>query len=301
MGKALVESFPLAMDIFELADSMLGFSISTICFEGPEAELRDPANAQLAIFVTSLAAYRVLRQFLDERFQLAALAGHSLGEYSALVVSGALDFEDALRVVRARGQAMRLAGERVPGGMLAVLRASRDQVEELCKETSQETGKVVQVANDNCPGQIVVAGEHRALDLFMQKCKTHGISKPVALNVAVAPHTSLMTEALPAFLPTLSSISIKRPNVPVVGNVSANWLTTRDEVQEELTEQLTRPVLWNDSMRLLVRMGVKTTVEIGPGKVLTGLMRRVDRQIKRANFGNEPSELTRVLGLLQES
>ena len=298
MGKALVAASPVAAAVFAEADAVLKVGLSTLCFNGPEVELNDTANAQPAIFVTSIAAWKTFSESVA--MPPAALAGHSLGLYSALVAAGALHFADALRLVRARGLAMKAAGELAPGGMMAVLGQSRATVSQLCARAAQLTDAVITIANDNCPGQIVVAGDRRALEAFAALVQEQpGALPPTPLKVSVAPHTPLMQPALGSFLEVLAATPIAAPAIPVLGNVSADWLTSAEAVRQELSEQLTREVRWVDSMRRLVETGVTAVVEVGPGKVLTGLMRAIDRRVGRMNFGDNPTSLPELVDALQ--
>jgi [acyl-carrier-protein] S-malonyltransferase len=296
MGKSLAATFPEAARVFEQADEVLGFAFSDLCFNGPEHDLNDTANAQPGIFVTSIAAWQVMRPRLAA--PPAAVAGHSLGEYSALVSAGALDFADALRLVRARGLAMRAAGELAPGGMLAVLGLKLALVEQLCAQVSQETEAAVEVANDNCPGQVVVAGDRRALEVFAEKCVQQGALPPTWLKVSVAPHTSLMRSAIPGFLEVLAATPIAEPSIPIVGNMTAEWLSTPSAIRQELSEQLTCTVRWADSMRRLAEIEVGAVLEMAPGRVLTGLMRTISRTAKRFNFGDNPADLDDMVAAL---
>ncbi len=296
MGKSLAATFPEAARVFEQADEVLGFAFSDLCFNGPEHDLNDTANAQPGIFVTSIAAWQVMRPRLAA--PPAAVAGHSLGEYSALVSAGALDFADALRLVRARGLAMRAAGELAPGGMLAVLGLKLALVEQLCAQVSQETEAAVEVANDNCPGQVVVAGDRRALEVFAEKCVQQGALPPTWLKVSVAPHTSLMRSAIPGFLEMLAATPIAEPSIPIVGNMTAEWLSTPAAICQELSEQLTCTVRWADSMRRLAEIEVGAVLEMAPGRVLTGLMRTISRTAKRFNFGDNPADLDDMVAAL---
>lgn len=292
MGQALATASPAAAEVFAEADDLLGFALSGLCFGGPEPELNDTANAQPAIFVTSIAVWQALRERRGETMWPLALAGHSLGEYSALVVADAITFADALRLVRARGLAMRHAGTVAPGGMLAVLGMPRATVEQLCAQAAQATDAVITIANDNAPGQLVVAGDRRALEVFTSYVQAQpGAFPPTPLKVSVAPHTPLMETATTDFLEVLAATPIRRPTLPVVGNTSADWLATAEAVRHELRGQLTREVRWVDSMRQLVAAGATTVVEVGPGKVLTGLMRVIDRKVGRFNVGSDPAEL----------
>lgn len=298
MGRALVATSPVAAEVFAEADAVLEVALSTLCFNGPELELNDTANAQPAIFVASIAAWKTLREAVA--LPPAAVAGHSLGLYSALVAAGSLHFADALRLVRARGLAMKAAGELAPGGMMAVLGQSRATVSQLCARAAQVADAVITIANDNCPGQIVVAGERRALEVFATLVQEQpGALPPPPLKVSVAPHTPLMQPALGSFLDVLAGTPIAAPTIPVLGNVSADWLISAEAVRQELSEQLIREVRWVDSMRRLVETGITTVVEVGPGKVLTGLMRAIDRGVGRMNFGDNPASLPELVDALQ--
>ena len=299
MGRALAAANPTAAACFVEADELLGFSLSTLCFSGPESELNDTANAQPAIFVASMAAWRALYPAGSPLPRPSAIAGHSLGFYSALVAAGALSFADALRLVRARGLAMRAAGSLAPGGMLAILGLPRATVEQLCHETADATGGVITIANDNCPGQIVVAGDQRALAHFTEHILAQpGSLPPTPLKVSVAPHTPLMHAALGEFRAIVAETPIATPTLPVLGNVSADWLFSADAVADELRAQLTSEVRWTESMRRLVDHEVAAVVEVGPGKVLTGLMRVIDRRVARFNFGDDPAELPSLYNIL---
>lgn len=296
MGKLLAETFPEAARVFEQADKVLGFAFSDLCFNGPEHELNDTANAQPGIFVTSIAAWEVIRPRLSA--PPIAVAGHSLGEYSALVSANALDFAHGLRLVRARGMAMRAAGALAPGGMLAVLGLKLAQVEQLCAQVAQETAAVIEVANDNCPGQVVVAGDRHALEVFAEKSVQQGSLPPTWLKVSVATHTSLMRSAIPDFLDILAATPITEPSIQIIGNITAEWLTSLSAIRQELSEQLTRTVRWADSMRRLAEIEVDTVLEMAPGKVLTGLMRNISRATRRFNFGDIPTELDALVATL---
>lgn len=298
MGKALVDAYPVAKQVFQEADEALQYPISSLCFEGPESDLFDTANAQPAIFIASVAAWYVLQSQLDGLAKPVGLAGHSLGEYTALFSAGAMDFSDALKLVRARGLAMKCAGAVAPGGMLAVIGLQKDLVQEMIHDAEQITAAIIEIANDNCPGQIVVAGEWKALDCFAEICAKKKTGMVNRLNVTVAPHTSLMHPAVPRLLETLDTVSLNTPQIPVVANTTGQWLSSTEDVCNELRDQLTKSVLWVDSIHRLTEAGVDTFVELGPGKVLTGLVRRINRQSVRANFGDDPEKLTDVLQLI---
>lgn len=298
MGRNLAAAYPVAAEVFAQADDILGFALSRLCFHGPEQELNDTVNAQPAIFVTSIAAWQVFRWLAGSELQPHAIAGHSLGEYSALVAAGALDFADALRLVRIRGQTMQQAGTIAPGGMLAVIGLDLPQIEQLAAMIAEQTGQILTVANDNCPGQVVVAGEPVALEVFAQACMQQEAAPPTRLKVSVAPHTPLMQPALPAFQAALAATPIAAPNIPLVGNVSATWLRTATEVRHELGTQLTHRVRWHESMQCLIAEGVDTMVEVAPGKVLSNIIRFIKRSIRRINIGDDLATLTQLEKLL---
>lgn len=302
MGKALAAAYPEAAHIFKQADEILGFPLSTLCFYGPEADLNNTVYAQPAILTTSIAAWQVLRQHIGMEQPPLALAGHSLGEYSALVASGALDFADALRLVCARGQAMQQAGTQAPGAMLAVLGMKMSRVEALRTEIANETGLVIEIANDNCPGQVVLSGHRQALELFADRCEAWGSLQPAQmLNVSIAAHSSLMQSALPDFLAVLCTIPIREPVFPVVGNTTADWLASTDAVYAELQAQLTAPVRWYESLQLMLDLPLRTVVELAPGKTLTGIMRYISRTVKRLNVGDDPAEFHQIITLLSST
>ncbi len=276
MGKDLVERFPVAARIFARADEVLGFPLSRLCFEGPAEELNDTINAQPAILTASVAALRVL----EERGERPAfVAGHSLGEFTALVAADVLTFEDALLLVRERGRLMKEAGIRRPGGMAAVLGMDAAEVAAICEEISQTTGRYVGIANDNCPGQVVISGDEEALTAGMDAIKAAGAKRVVRLAVSIAAHSPLMAEAATAFRHALEKLPFRRPHFPFVANATAEVLTEPETIREMLVRQLTSPVRWKSSVREMIRRGANRFVEVGPGDVLTGLLRRIDTSV----------------------
>lgn len=276
MGKELVEKFPAAARIFARADEVLGFPLSRLCFEGPAEVLNDTVNAQPAILTASVAALRVLEE-MDER--PACVAGHSLGEFTALVAADALTFEDALLLVQERGQLMKEAGARRPGGMAAVLGLDNEEVAAICERVSQETGGYVGIANDNCPGQVVISGDERTLTVGMEAMQAAGARRVVRLAVSIAAHSPLMAEAAAAFRNALERVALRRPLVPFVANATADVLEEPKSIRETLVRQLTSPVRWRSSVRHMIRRGIACFVEVGPGDVLTGLLRRIDDSV----------------------
>jgi len=278
MGKDLAHAYPVARDTFAEADDILGFSLSGLCFEGPEESLNDTINTQPAIFVASLATLRVL-QSGGWSVSPAFSAGHSLGEYSALVASGALAFADGLRLVRERGRLMKVAGERSPGGMAAILNVDNQAVADICQRASQQTGKVVQVANYNSPGQVVISGDNEALDVAMELAQAAGARRVVRLAVSIAAHSPLMAVIVDEFRQAVEATPIQPPTVPVVANVTARPLATVKDTHQELVAQLTSSVRWVDSVEYMVGQGITSFIEIGPKDVLTGLVRRINKGV----------------------
>ncbi|MCP4516004.1 MAG: ACP S-malonyltransferase, partial [Delftia sp.] len=216
----------------------------------------------------------------------AFVAGHSMGEFSALVAAGALSLADALRLVRERGRLMKLAGEQNPGSMAAVLGLSAEKVAELCREASQETGQAVQIANDNCPGQTVISGYKAAVELAVEKAQAAQARKVVVLPISIASHSPLMNVIVDEFAAVIDAAPISDAAIPLVANVSAAPITRASDIRAELKAQLTSPVRWTDSMRYLVEQGVIQVVEVGPKDVLSKLMRRIERKVKRVNVGD---------------
>jgi [acyl-carrier-protein] S-malonyltransferase len=276
MGRALAQSEPTAADIFARADYLLGFPLSTLCWEGPAQALNDTVNAQPALLVHSIAAWSVLQQRLPG-FRPALVAGHSMGEFTALVAAEALGFDQALRLVRERGQAMHAAGALRPGGMAAVFGLEVAAVAELCAAVSRDLGAIVQVANDNCPGQVVISGEAAALDRALELLPPDGAKKTVRLAVSIASHSPLMEPAQERLARAIGAAGISDPSIPIIGNVEAALLTTADAIRRDLQAQLTSRVRWTESVQAMRAAGVRTFAEVGPGNVLCGLIRRIDR------------------------
>lgn len=282
MGHDLYQVEPAARAVFDQADELLGFSLSELCFFGPEDSLTDTVNQQPALLVTSVATWRAMQA---RGYELPAFAaGHSLGEFSALAISGSLDFPSALALVRRRGELMKAAGEREPGGMAAVLGLDVLQVEAICNQATAATGRPVQVANDNCPGQVVISGDRLALGEAIELAQASGARKVVQLPISIAAHSALMGSASSEFAEAVAAADIRSPEVPVIGNVSAGPLTTPEAIRADLTSQLTAPVRWTESMNYLLGQGVNTFFEVGSGEVLLGLMKRIDRQSQRIKW-----------------
>jgi [acyl-carrier-protein] S-malonyltransferase len=279
MAHNLYTTFPSARAVFEQADGVLGVSLSRLCFEGPEEELNDTYNTQPAILAASIAGLRVMEE--QELGQPAYVAGHSLGEFGALVAAGVLSFKDGLEVVRERGRLMKQADDQSPGGMAAVIALDREAVENICADVREQAGEYVGIANDNCPGQIVISGTETALEQAMTKAQEQGAKVVKRLAVSIAAHSPLMAEAAAEFRRVLEATPFQTPSVPVVANATASPLTDPEEIREAVAKQLTSPVHWTDSMRWLVTQGVTRFIEVGPKDVLTGLMKRIDRDVER--------------------
>jgi [acyl-carrier-protein] S-malonyltransferase len=274
MGKDAYDASPAARAVFERADAALGFALSRIIFEGPEDELRQTENTQPALLTVSAA----LLELIAGRVRPDYVAGHSLGEYSALVAAGVLSFEDAVRAVRLRGEFMEAA---VPGGqgaMAAVLGAERGALQALCEAVSAETGLVV-LANVNCPGQIVVSGTAEGVRAVVERGKEAGAKRVIPLEVSGPFHSPLMQPAADRLEQVLAELTMRDAEVPVIANVTAEPVTSAEEIRGLLKRQVTAPVLWEDTVTRLVGLGVDTFVEIGSGSVLTGLIRKTDKSV----------------------
>ncbi|CAG5078291.1 [acyl-carrier-protein] S-malonyltransferase [Thermobacillus xylanilyticus] len=274
MGKDAYDASPAARAVFERADAALGFALSRIIFEGPEDKLRQTENTQPALLTVSAA----LLELIAGRVRPDYVAGHSLGEYSALVAAGVLSFEDAVRAVRLRGEFMEAA---VPGGqgaMAAVLGAERGALQALCEAVSAETGLVV-LANVNCPGQIVVSGTAEGVRAVVERGKEAGAKRVIPLEVSGPFHSPLMQPAADRLEQVLAELTMRDAKVPVIANVTAEPVTSAEEIRGLLKRQVTAPVLWEDTVTRLVGLGVDTFVEIGSGSVLTGLIRKTDKSV----------------------
>jgi [acyl-carrier-protein] S-malonyltransferase len=288
MGKELAERFPEARKLFDRASEIVDADLTRICFEGPEEELRETRNTQPALFVKSYAAWSLVRDSLRADW----VAGHSLGEYSALSAAGSLSFEDGVRAVRRRGELMFESGVKRPGTMAAVLGLSAEQIDALCREAS-EAG-VCEPANLNTEGQVVVSGEVAGVRRAVELAPDRGAKKAVLLNVSGAFHSSLMEDAQAELAAFLEETEIRDARVPVVANVSARPVTSAAEIRKNLVDQMTSPVRWEESMRFLLDQGVTDWWEIGAGKVLRGLLRSTERSAKCRPLGR-PDEVEAVL------
>jgi [acyl-carrier-protein] S-malonyltransferase len=284
MGHDLAETYPAARDVFAEADDALGFSLSALCFEGPEESLNDTYNTQPAIVAASIATLRAARS-AGWSVSPDYVAGHSLGEYSALVAADVLTFGDGLRLVRERGRLMKEAGERSPGGMAAVIKLDADTLDDICRRASEETGGVVQAANYNSPGQIVISGDGETLERAMEMAQDAGARRVRRLAVSIASHSPLMASITDEFRQVVESVPVQPPAVPVVVNVTARPLGTADEVRHEMVAQLTSALRWSESIEYMIAEGVHAFVELGPKEVLTGLVGRIDKDVTAAACG----------------
>ena len=303
MGRDIYEAHALVRQVFTQASETLNLDLASLCFEGPEEVLTDTLNAQPAILTLSIALWRILSDREDDQHESLSdshspspfcplfCAGHSMGEYSALVAAGALEFSDALQLVRRRGELMEAAGQEHRGGMAAVIGLDAAAVERVCTWAQAETGGVVGIANDNSPGQIVVSGDHVTLKETAALAKEEGARRFIHLAVSVAGHSPLMASAAQALRGVLASTPIRRSKTPVVANVGARPIEEPEDIRQELVAQLTSPVRWVESVRYMIAQGVDTFVEVGPGDVLRGLIRRIDGGVKRKGVSDIIKEL----------
>ncbi|MDD4858963.1 MAG: ACP S-malonyltransferase [Dehalococcoidales bacterium] len=280
MGRDLYDNFPAAKAIFDQADNVLGFSISQLCFAGPDDELRKTVNAQPALVTMSFACLQAARAAGAKLPQPAFTAGHSLGEYTALAFAGVLDFGDAVRLARERGRLMYEAGTAQPGSMAAVLGLDEAVLAEVCRQTG------VWLANINCPGQLVISGAVMNLNQAMEQAKARGASRVVPLQVSGAFHTPLMQLAADGLSKMISTLQFREPAITIIGNVNAQPLTTAQAVKDELLKQLTSPVQWQRSVEYMAKQNTGTFYEIGPGKVLSGLIKRINKEAATVNIGD---------------
>jgi [acyl-carrier-protein] S-malonyltransferase len=280
MGKNLADNFKIAKDTFAEADDALGFHLSALCFNGPEDDLKLTMNTQPAILATSIATLRVVQSETDITADF--LAGHSLGEFSALVASGTLNFTDALRTVRFRGKFMQEAVPVGIGAMAAILSVEEDVLAEICREAAQ--GEVVSPANFNSPGQIVIAGHAAAVNRAIELAKSRGFRKAMLLPVSAPFHSALMVPAGERLAEVLQQVHLSDMKTPVVTNVEATQNLDSTRVRELLVAQVSAPVKWDSSIREMIRLGVTSFLEIGPGKVLSGLVKRIDKEVVTANI-----------------
>jgi [acyl-carrier-protein] S-malonyltransferase len=276
MGKDISEKYAVAAEIFQRADKTLAFPLSRMCFEGPEDELKLTENTQPAILATSIALLRVLQKKLEITPDF--VAGHSLGEYSALVCAGGMEFEDALRTVRQRGKYMQNAVPAGTGSMAAVIGMDREKLQQLCDECSHENHVVV-IANLNCPKQYVISGHSTAVEVVTQFAQKTG-ALIIPLTVSAPFHSPLMRKAAEELETWLEKIPLGDLKIPLINNAEARFIHKAEDIKTSLIKQVQASVLWEDAMRKLIASGVDTVIEIGPGKVLSGLQKRIDRNVK---------------------
>ncbi len=287
MGRELAVQYTVAKQIFDEADSILGFALSKLMWDGPESELNDTVNTQPALFLHSIASFRVFSHLYPD-FKPAALAGHSLGELSALAAAGALSFESGLRLVRKRGELMKKAGELNPGSMAAVLNLDIPSLEKVCAEASRED-ESVQVANDNCPGQVVISGAKAAVERAMSGAKAAGAKRAIPLAVSIAAHSKLMDSIQAEWNEAVNSAGVKDAQIQIVGNVIAKPIRSAADLCNDIQSQLQSRVRWMETIQLLIGQGIISFVEVGTGNVLMGLIRRINSSIADYSLGN-PSD-----------
>ncbi len=284
MGKDLYDAFPTAREIYDRADDILGFRLSRICFEGPEEELQQTRNTQPAIAVTSLALLKVALEVSPElQARPAYVAGHSLGEYSALVAAGALPFDEAIRLLRTRGELMQLAGSQQPGTMAAVLGLDTADCEDVCREAGAE------VCNINAPGQVVIGGRREAVVRAMDYAKARGAAKVIPLSVSGAFHSSLMRPAAEGMVQPVGQAAMSDPLIPVIANCTATPIVHELAIRNELIDQVCRPVQWSKTVDYLGAQGVESFIEFGPGRVLTAIIKRMLRKSNCINVNDAAS------------
>ncbi len=288
MGHSIAQAHPIARQTFEQANDILNTDFSDLIFNGPDHALNDTYNTQAALYIVSIATLRALQQQLPAAIPAFA-AGHSLGEFTALVCAGALTFEDGLRLVRERGRLMKVAGQDHPGSMAAFLGLDKTPAVEICKAAAAETGQALVIANDNCPGQVVISGGAAAVDRALARGQQAGAKRAIKLALSVAAHSPLMQTAADAFQQELTRINFQQPHLPVYGNVSTQPLRTPAEIIQELQQQIVAPVRWSESVQAMIQDGATTFIEIGVGDVLSGLVRRIDRSTTRMSVNSDES------------
>jgi [acyl-carrier-protein] S-malonyltransferase len=302
MGRALAEAFPLARHTFEEVDDALGQKLSRLMFEGPDEDLRLTANAQPALMAVSMAVARVLEREGNLRLvdKAAFVAGHSLGEYSALAAAGSLQVADAARLLRRRGEAMQAAVPVGEGAMAALLGLDLEAAQAVAAEAAAQGeggGEICAAANDNAPGQVVISGHTAAVERACELAKARGAKRAVLLPVSAPFHCSLMAPAADVMAEALAAVAVAMPEVPLVANVTASQLSDPEEIRRKLVEQVTGMVRWRESVAYMAAQGVETVIELGAGKVLTGLNKRIERGLA-AQGVETPQEVEAVLALL---
>ncbi|CCO08499.1 ACP S-malonyltransferase [Desulforamulus hydrothermalis] len=295
MGRELYQNFSVFRTTMEEADDTLGFGLTKLCFEGPAEELNRTVNTQPAILAVSIAALRVLQQ--ECGLKPRAVAGHSLGEYAALVAAGSLNYSDALKVVRQRGQFMQEAVPEGLGGMAAILGLARQAVVDCCRQAA--VAGVVEPVNFNCPGQVVIAGERQPLQKAMELCRQAGAKRTVELAVSGPFHSSLMRPAAERLAAVLAQTEVREPDIPVMANISAHYLSEASAIKDALARQVCGAVLWEDGIQKMAEQGVSAMLEVGPGKVLCGLVKKINKEIRTYNL-EDLASLEKVLAEFKE-
>ncbi|MGB9669447.1 MAG: ACP S-malonyltransferase, partial [Anaerolineales bacterium] len=291
MGYDLATEFASANALFSKADALLEYPLSKICWEGPLDKLNDTQYTQPALFVHSIATLTVLKQKLLY-FTPKFVAGHSMGEITALVAADVISFEDGLNLVQHRGRLMKKSGELNPGGMAAILGLDIKALEEICEQVSR-TGNLVQVANDNCPGQIVISGTKSGINFAMEEAKKRGAKKTIPLAVSIAAHSPIMAPAKNEFKKIINGLTFRDAKIAIVGNVCHTAMISAEEIKYDIKEQLTSPVYWTDSIKYMIENGIENFIEIGNGTVLAGLIKRIDSSVNVISIG-APSDFTKL-------
>lgn len=283
MGKDFAAQYAIARQTFEEADDLLGFSLSTMMFDGPQAALDETHNTQPAMYICSVAILRVLQELVPDAHPACA-AGHSLGELTALTAAGALSFSDGVQLVRQRGLLMKEAGDLAPGGMAAILNLTSEQIVNICERATATSGYPVVLANDNCPGQIVISGHKAALEVAMELAKAEGARRAIPLAVSTAPHSPLMQPAEERFAKQVTQTVFNTPAYPVYANITGHPLNTVDEIRAELSAQLTGPVRWTAIVENIIASDIHHFIEIGSKNVLAGLVKRISSEAMTNNI-----------------
>jgi [acyl-carrier-protein] S-malonyltransferase len=282
MGQDLHEAFPVARQIFDKADKVLGMNLTKMCFEGPEEELRQTQNAQPALVTMSLACFEAAKAQVESTriIKPVFLAGHSLGEYTALAIAGVIDYPSSIFLARERGRLMSEAGQRTPGAMAAILGLDETIISLICKESG------TWLANINCPGQLVISGSKDNIEKAMLMAKEKGAARALPLQVSGAFHSPLMQVAADGLFKVLADFTLKDPTIPIIANTTGEPLTSAKTIKDELMYQLGHTVQWQKSVEYILKQGVHSFIEIGPGTVLSGLVKRIDKTAKTLNIGN---------------
>lgn len=294
MGQALAQSSPAARAIFEQADDLLGFSLSQLCFTGPEADLNDTLNTQAALFTVSVAALEALTE-AGYGVKPNFVAGHSLGEYAAYVAAAALSFANGLKLVRERGRLMKEAGQLNPGGMAALLKLDDDSVAEICRRvTTEQSYGILQIANYNSPGQVVISGHNGAVDKGIELAQAAGARRAVKLPVSIAAHSELMRVVADSFRVAVDKTPVNLPEIPIVANITARLLESSAAIRAEMAGQLTSAVQWTSSIEWMIEQGVAAFIEIGPKDVLSSLIKRINKEVSTYAV-NTPASIAKLL------